>query len=282
MTAVTRPRGPLPPRVYWTRRVLLLVVAVGLVLGIARLLGGTNGDGGAPVVRQAAQQSSAAPTSTPTSATSSTAAVATATPSPSGRPAVSGTASPSAPLAQPTGSCSSTDIVAVPSVAPPAYAGRPVVLTTTLTTRESPACTWDVSAQTLVVKVTSGADRIWSTQECPGSVPQEAVVVRRDAPVTVAVVWNGLRSGAGCTPVAWAESGYYHVQAAAFGADPVDVQIHLVRPVAATVTKTPKPSPSSTSTPRASASSAARTSRPHSTATPRSTRTPSASPSTHR
>jgi hypothetical protein len=210
------------------------------------------------VARQAAQQSSAAPTlSSPSSG-----AVTDVTPSPSGRSAVSGTASPSAPLAQPTGSCSSTDIVAVPSVAPPAYAGRPVVLTTTLTTRASPACTWDVSAQTLAVKVTSGVDRIWSTQQCPGSVPKEAVVVRRDAPVTVAVVWNGLRSGIGCTPVAWAESGYYHVEAAAFGADPVDVQIHLVRPVAATVTRTPKPSASASST-----------------ATPRPTRKPSASPS---
>ena len=40
MSAVTRPRGPLPARVYWTRRILVPSVALLLVLGIGKALGG--------------------------------------------------------------------------------------------------------------------------------------------------------------------------------------------------------------------------------------------------
>ncbi len=42
MRSMARPRGPLPARVYWVRRVLVLGVALALVFGIARLLGGTG------------------------------------------------------------------------------------------------------------------------------------------------------------------------------------------------------------------------------------------------
>ena len=43
-----RPRGPLPARVYWTRRLVLLGIALVLVAGFARILGGSSdasGDG---------------------------------------------------------------------------------------------------------------------------------------------------------------------------------------------------------------------------------------------
>src|SRR5437764_9106183 len=50
MTGVARPRGPLPARVYWTRRLLLVAVAFALVFGLAHLLGGSTsgGNGSAP------------------------------------------------------------------------------------------------------------------------------------------------------------------------------------------------------------------------------------------
>ena len=38
------PRGPLPARVYWVRRTLVLVVALALVFGIGKLLTGFGGD----------------------------------------------------------------------------------------------------------------------------------------------------------------------------------------------------------------------------------------------
>jgi hypothetical protein len=119
-----------------------------------------------------------------------------------------------------------------------------------LTTKVTPACNWVVSPEHLVVKVTSGKDRFWSTQDCGDAVPKQSVVVRSDAPTTVSLAWNGLRSDADCSrTTSWADPGYYHVVAAAFGAEPTDVQFRLLKPVRETITASPSPSPSSSSSP---------------------------------
>ena len=252
MTTVTRPRGPLPPRVYWTRRLLLVVVAFALVFGVAHLLGsgGSGGPTASPV--GATPSSTDARVTTPVATPGATSTARTRT----GKGAQAGNSSPTpTPLASPTGTCSDSDVVAMPSVKGTAYAGHPVVFTMTLSTRVSPACTWDVSSRTMAVKVTSGADRIWSTQECDGAVPQQSVVVRRDHPTTVAVAWNGQRSDTDCTrSTAWAEPGYYHVVAASFGADPIDVQFELKPPVPRTITATPTPENTPTGSPSGSPS----------------------------
>jgi hypothetical protein len=256
MTAVTRPRGPLPARVYWTRRLLVVVLALGLVFGVARLLGGGGGDGGGgpaarPVGAEASSTTgpaSSAPVSTPTV----TATTLAASPSGTGSPQAAAKASPSgAPLPAPSGTCAASDVSAVPALEGPAYAGRPVVFAMTLTTKVSPACTWMVSSDSLVVKVTSGTDRLWSTQECSAAIPQRSVVVRRDTAVTVPVTWSGQRSDADCTrSTPWAEPGYYHAVSAAFGAEPTDLQFELVPPPERTVTATPTPTPTPTTTPK--------------------------------
>ena len=36
-----------------------------------------------------------------------------------------------------------------------------------LQTRQAEACTWHVSSRTLTMKITSGHDGIWSSQQCP-------------------------------------------------------------------------------------------------------------------
>ena len=258
MSTVTRPRGPLPRRVYWTRRVLVLVVALALVYGVARLLGG--GGGQQPTARAVgAEASTTPPTATSAvspaltpSATDSATAGATAGSAAGALPGAPATTA----LAQPTGACSSGDLVATPSVRGTAHGGHPVVFTIALTTRTSPACTWTVSPQTLVVKVTSGPDDVWSTQQCPGAIGKQAVVLRNNAPVDVTVAWNGRRSDEGCTDVPpWAQPGDYHVAAAAFGSDPVDVQFPLLGAVTRTVTMTPTPTPTASS--KATASSPA-------------------------
>lgn len=257
MTPITRPRGPLPARVYWTRRLLLLVVVLGLVFGVARLLGGGGSSGSGPSARPVA----ADPTSTATELSrtptpkaptpTSTPTVGASGPTPSMTGPAAGPSAPPSALAAPSGTCEDSDVVVTPSVASPAYAGRPVILAMTLTTRVAPACSWVVSPDHLVVKVTSGDDRFWSTQDCGGAVPKQVVVVRRDAPTTVSMAWNGLRSDAECTrSTSWADPGYYHVVAAAFGAEPTDVQFRLLAPVRRTITASPTPTAKATPTPR--------------------------------
>lgn len=258
MSTVTRPRGPLPPRVYWTRRLLVVAVAFGLVFGIAHLLGG-GGVGDGPSARPVGAEATTSSTSRASTVAVSP-SVTAPTPNLGGSPSATpntatpntttpNKASPTA-LATPSGTCANADVVATPSVRGTGYAGRSVLFDVTLTTKVSPACTWTVSANSLVVKVTSGADRIWSTQECTGGVLRQSVVVRKDQPVAVAVAWNGQRSDSDCTrTTTWVEAGYYHVVAAAFGADPIDEQFRLANPVPATRTVTATPTPDVTKSP---------------------------------
>src|SRR5918994_3529645 len=70
MPTTVRPRGPLPARVYWTRRLVVLVVPVLLVVVLARVLG-SSADGKDQSRATATQagattETTAAPTAGPT------------------------------------------------------------------------------------------------------------------------------------------------------------------------------------------------------------------------
>ena len=238
MCPATHPRRPLPARVYWVRRVLVLTVALGMVFGIAHLLGGTGseptGDAAQVVGAQAAAPQPSKPLST-----------ADADPREDTkqrhRPKPSKTKTP---LAEPSGPCEASDIVATPKVKGTAYAGNRVTFRLALTTLETPACTWRVSPTSLAVKLVSGSDRIWSSQDCPAAIAATDVIVRKDHPAKVDVHWHGQRSDSTCSRTTpWAQPGWYHVQSAAFGAEPVDEQFELQPPVPVTITPKPKPEP---------------------------------------
>ena len=95
------------------------------------------------------------------------------------------------------------------------------------------------------MKITSGSDRIWSSQDCPDSIKPADVVVRNGVPTYVNVVWSGRRSDDTCSrTAAWANAGYYHVFAAVLGSTPTDIQFEVTRAPTDFVTKTAKPKPS--------------------------------------
>lgn len=223
------PRGPLPARVYWTRRLLVLGLALVLVVAIAQALAGgsdaTSRDGGEAARMSAGEVQ-------PTTPAETTPAVA-----PRKRPV----RQREPRLARPDGPCEEGDILAIPRVGR-AEAGRDVAITIRLRTRTSEACTWAVSSDTLALTITSGDDEIWTSRECPRAVPTEDVVVRRAGATPVEVVWNARRSDEDCSQFTeWAMMGYYHVEAAALAGEPSDVQFELVRPVSETVTTTVTP-----------------------------------------
>jgi hypothetical protein len=238
-----QPRGRLPARVYWFRRALVAGVAVALVAGFAQLLGGGgDGDDGTPTARLAG----AAESSTdPTPQVAGPVPVVTTGPGKgrkkraqkSEEPA---STAPAVPLAEPDGPCEPADITVDPKIEG-ADAGRPVTIDLRLTATR-PACTFEVSPKALAVKVTSGSDFIWSTQDCKASVPRTSVVVRSAEPTSVPVEWNGRRSDAGCGVTSdWARPGYYHAVAAVIGSEPTDVQFQLSVPSRPVVTKTAHP-----------------------------------------
>lgn len=246
--SVTRPRRRLPARVYWFRRIMVLAIAFGLVFGIGRLLSG--GSDGSP-------KPSAQPAAAEESATGSPTAVSTADAAANG-PKAAKKSQVAVPLAIPSGPCQDSDVRVKPSMQANAYAGGNVRLTLEMSTVESPACTWQVSADTVAVKLTSGRDRIWSTQDCRAAVPGKQVVLRSSQATLVDVTWSGRRSDADCSRTTqWAEPGYYYVSAAAMGSDPESEQFHLLPPAPVTITPTPTPSPQPKGKPKASKSPAA-------------------------
>lgn len=223
---------------YWFRRVLVLSVALGLVFGIAQLLGSSGSGGDAD---PAAQVVGATPTRsaslTQPSSTGDASLGAVVEPGAKRKPKKTET-----PLPEPSGPCPVSDIVATPRVDGTAYAGSPVKIQVELTTLTTAACTWRASASNLAVKLVSGPDRIWSSQDCPAVMPEEDVIVRKEPAAVVTLTWRGQRSNDTCSrTMPWAQPGWYHVQAAAFGAEPTDVQFELRAPVPVTITPKPKP-----------------------------------------
>jgi hypothetical protein len=211
---------------------MVLVTALALVFAVGRLLNGSgsgSSDGKATVT---------AGSPTPTTTTPGVAG-----PFPiratggSGRPAAAGTPTV---LAAPTGPCAVNEISVAPTVPHPVAGGR-VALVLELTGIK-PACTFAVSSRTLVAKVTSGKDRIWSTQDCPGAVHESSVVVRSAAPTQVTVTWSGRRSDDECSrSTSWALPGYYHLTAAVIGSEPGEARFRLIGPPRPVITRTAKP-----------------------------------------
>ncbi len=241
------PRGPHPARVYWIRRTLVLVVALALVFGIGKVLTGFGG--GDPKATTAAAQPSQS--SAPTASASATVPAPAPTKAAKGKKATKATL----PLSVPTGTCDPARIDVVPAVRK-VDGGSAITLPVKLLSTEG-ACTWQASPSALVVKVVSGKDRIWSSQDCRASVPKQDVVVRPagEKATVVDVSWSGRRSNDGCPKgTEWADVGYYHVIAATLGGEPTDVQFQVVGPPRPTVTKTthpkPKKKPTATQTPK--------------------------------
>ena len=239
VSTLTRPRGPLPPRVYWTRRLSVLAVALLLVFGVGRLLGSSSDGSSQP---DKAQQAAAEPSVTGSPAETKRQGKKARQQRQKKRRQASPT--PTTPvLAVPSGPCTSSDVVVTPTITEE-EGGSPVLITLELTTRVSEACTWTVSPDSLTLKITSGSDDIWSSRHCPAAVPTRPVVVRRDHGTKVGVRWNGRRSDDTCSALTeWALPGYYHVVAAALAGDPTDVQFELLKPPRRVVTTTITPSP---------------------------------------
>ena len=241
MSTLTRPRGPLSPRVYWTRRLLVIGTALALVVGIARLLtpeqrrpdARPGPAGGGPATARPGP-----PTATGDGTKKKRKHKKKDQPTP---------AAPTTPvLAVPTGPCASSDVVVAPTlteaVAGLGDPGHPRAARRAC----AEACTWTVSPETMTMKITSGPDDIWSSRQCPAAIPTREVVVRREVGTKLGVRWSGKRSDDECSALTeWARPGYYHIVAAALAGEPTDLQVELVKPPrpVVTVTITPSPTP---------------------------------------
>jgi hypothetical protein len=231
MTASSRPYGRLPARVYWFRRALVLGTLLALIFAIARVLSGS------PATDPEATAKVAAAKASPSAAAGPLGPMPITTPSPGGTPTGS---APPAVLAQPTGPCTLSEITVTPVVGT-LQAGAAVPLTLQLTGIR-PACTFEVTADSIVAKVATPKKRLWSSQDCPSSVKKSSVVVRSGAPTTIQVTWSGRYSDSQCSRAAgWVGPGSYQVVAAVIGSEPTSATFKLTAPPRPVVTITPKP-----------------------------------------
>lgn len=224
---------------------MVFLVAFALVFGVAQLLGSTGRDRGADTARPVM----ASPTATTTAAVEEEPPGATAAEERK-RLEKRRTGKRRDRLPRPDGPCDDADVIVTPSVTE-AHAGGAVDIVLELTTVDAEACTWQVSADSMFLTITSEDGVIWSSQDCPGAIPEEAVVPRRNRADEVTVVWNGRESDADCTLAPpWVLSGTYTARAVARGSvTPVASEFILGPAVQPTITKsatpTPTPAPSS-------------------------------------
>jgi hypothetical protein len=216
----------------------VLGIAMLLVVGIARLLGGSSdGSSGPDQATRVADAGSQVTTPPATGATTPG-----DTPDTGLQPLKGGHATDDiTPLAEPTGPCAPDDIAITPSVPQP-IAGRDITLVLDASTLTSPACTWTLSRRSLALKITSGADLIWTSVECGRAIPTQDLVLRSAVPTRVKLTWNARRSEPGCPRLTkWALPGTYHLHVAALAGHPQDLSFLLTAPSPAEVTRTAHP-----------------------------------------
>ncbi len=211
---------------------MVLGIAMLLVVGIAKMLGGSSDGSGGDTATNVADTG-------PSDSTSTT----SGTPRPGGdgkhhRKKVD---DPVTPAAMPSGPCAASDVAITPSVPKP-IAGSDIKLVLDISSLETPACTWTLSGKTMALKITSGRDLIWTTGECPKAIASEDLTLRQAEPTRVKLTWDARRSEPGC-PVRteWALPGTYHLDVAALAGQPQDVTFVLSAPSPAEITKTAHP-----------------------------------------
>ncbi len=102
-----------------------------------------------------------------------------------------------------------------------AKVGRSNTATFLLTSTDTAACTLSITASTLVVRVTSGTDTVWSSDDCPDALLARRLVLRADPASSYMFTWDGQRSSDGCLlDDATVKSGGYWVEAALIGGEP--------------------------------------------------------------
>jgi len=234
VTSLTR--GPLSAGTYWRRRAALLLTVVVLAVAVVGTLRG-GGDDGGDAADVTASTAGGTPTPAPTEQPTPS------TPGDGGDGEAGGTQEPvdptptREPLAEPVGRCDDADVVVEPEVAD-AVAGSTVLLALGVRTEETEACTWRMSARHLAVTLTRDAEdqpeEVWSTRQCPGVVPQQDVVVRREVASTVTLAWDGRYSDRGCTVQRQlVEPGELTVAAATYGGQPTTADLELRSPAEA-------------------------------------------------
>ena len=193
--AVLHPVGPLPPRVYWLRRLVPLVVLLVLVLAIAISCSGGGGGGGRG-------QTVATRGGTPTVSPSTT-----STPQPCHLSGLAVSAS--------------TDAARYPAGALPH-------LSVSVRNIGSSPCVFQDTPSRRIWTIVSGADQVWTTAGCPTAKVVTIRTLAAGATLRHSMVWDRHRSAKNCaTSTTSPGPGTYQLLVTVDGAHSAPAVFHL-------------------------------------------------------
>ena len=163
MDSLLHPVGPLPERVYWTRRVALLGIIAVLIIAIAVACSGGSSSG---------RPSASTPTASPT---------------PSTGPTVTASA------------CRRDQLAVTASTDATTYAAGVLPrLQVSIRNTGSLACVLTESPRTRSWTIVSGTDQLWTTVGCQAAATAHNTTLKVGAEVRHSPLWNRHRSGKGC------------------------------------------------------------------------------------
>ncbi|MCP2293114.1 hypothetical protein ACFYT3_23825 [Nocardia amikacinitolerans] len=186
------PTGPLPPEIYWRRRVFaigILVVALALVIWLVVMAvrgGGSPGD-----VKAAATSSTSSVKKSGDTPKSSPSADAS-------KPSVTPAASP-APVG--AGQCPDQSLAVKVTVEQPTYkAGEQPVFGIVITNISSVTCARDVGSglQQISVYTLDGSRKLWSSTDCYPDGQPDVRNLNRGEQAAFQVTWSGSTSQPNC------------------------------------------------------------------------------------
>jgi hypothetical protein len=109
--------------------------------------------------------------------------------------------------------------------------GSDVALALSVATSADTACRLELTPDDLLVKVSTGGGQVWSTDQCPGAVPERTLVLRPGWTTAVVVTWPGIYGDKGCTGTTRdAPPGSYAVEAAVYAGEPARSDFDLRPP----------------------------------------------------
>ncbi len=228
MTSVLHPVGPEPEQTYWARRLAVLValvVAVGLVIAVI-VNGTSNGSAVSASPPAAGVPPVVSPTPTPSGSTSTAASPsamesATARPTPAKRTPAKPT--PTGPVA-----CAPAKLRGTLTGKQTLKPGQDATFTLSLINGSDRTCVVSVTPVNFELKIYSGTDRIWSTDDCSAAVRKLSHKVEAEGALEWQLRWDGRRSRTDCknrpeTP----RPGTYVATAQLDGAEPVQLRVLL-------------------------------------------------------
>jgi len=208
--------GPLPPAVYWRRRALVGVPLLAILIAFSTCL--ASGSDGKPPAKEDSRRVAQAQTSEPNPSASSSADEDCTAERPCG-PESGGAQSPTASTAQapdPTASapaspqvswspaptavaCADRDLILVALADKPAYpVGAEPRFKLAVTNGSSKPCLRDVGSSQQELKVSAGATRLWSSDDCSPNRGTDPRVLQPGEKRTYWLTWSGRTSQAGC------------------------------------------------------------------------------------